>query len=122
MSKLFYEDEYDALREAISTSERSFKDVAQHLWPSKKPDTAYARLKSCLNESKDEHLTFGEIVAICRYCDRFDPMFWMCHELAHEAPKPIVKQDELARLLALYLEARRITDRVGPAIEKLRIA
>lgn len=120
--KLFYEDEYDALREAISSSDRSFKEVAQHLWPSKKADTAYARLKSCLNESKDEHLTFGEIVEICRYCDRFDPLFFMCQELSHEQPKPVTKQDELARLIAQYLEAKRTTDRVGPAIEKLRVA
>lgn len=120
--KLFYEDEYDAVREAISSSERSFKEVAQHLWPSKKPDTAYARLKSCLNETKDEHLTFGEIVAICRYCDRYDPLRWMCQELSHEQPKPVTKEDELARLLEQYLEAKRTQDRVGPKIERLRSA
>lgn len=120
--KLFYDDEYDAIRETISSSERSFKAVAIHLWPSKKPETAYARLKACLNESKDEHLTFGEVVEICRFTGRFDALMWMCDELSHEHPNVITKQDQLARLLEQYLDAKRTTDRVGPQIEKLRVA
>lgn len=120
--RLFYEDEFEAIREAIASSEREFKEVAMHLWPSRKPESAYARLRACLNDQKDERLTFGEIVEICRFCDRFDPLYFMCAQLSHEKPKQAAKEDELARLLREYLEAKKLTDRIGPQIERLRVA
>ncbi|MCC7041091.1 MAG: hypothetical protein IT516_12355 [Burkholderiales bacterium] len=120
--KLFYDDEFEAIREAIASSDHEFKEVACHLWPSRKPESAYARLKACLNETKDERLTFGEIVEICRFCDRYDPLYFMCDQVSHDRPKPIAKEDELARLLREYLAARMATERLGPQIERLRTA
>lgn len=120
--RLFYEDEFEAIREAIASSDREFKQVACHLWPSKKPETAYARLKACLNDQKDERLTFGEIIEICRFCDRYDPLHFMCDALSHDRPKPVAKEDELTRLLREYLDARKTTERLAPQIDRLRAA
>lgn len=120
--RLFYDDEFQAIDAAIGSSERSHKEVAHFLWPGKKPETAYARLKACLNPEKDERLTLGEIVAICKFCDRFDPLLFLCDELSHERPKPVTKEDELAALLRQYLDATKIAQRTGIAIEKLRSA
>lgn len=122
MPKLFYDDEFQAIDAAIVTSERSHKEVAMHLWPGRKPESAYARLKSCLNSEKDERLTLGEIVALCKFCDRYDPLCFMCDEFSHERPKRITKEDELTTLLRQYLAATHETERLGPRIERLRNA
>lgn len=118
--RLFYDDEFQAIDAAIIASEKSYKEVAHFLWPAKKPDSAYARLKACLNPEKDERLTLGEIVAICQFCGHVDPLLFLCDELSHERPKPITKEDELAALLRQYLEATKLLQRIGPTIERLR--
>jgi hypothetical protein len=120
VAKLFYDDEFEAIRTAIVDSERELKDVAMHLWPGRKPESASARLRACLNAEKDERLTFGEIIALCRYCDRYDPLLYMADELSHERPARTVKETELARLLRAWDEHRRETARLEPRIEKLR--
>jgi hypothetical protein len=84
--------------------------------------SAYARLKNCLNPDRDEHLTFGQVLAVMRFCDRYDPLYFACDQLSHDRPKQITKEDELTALLRLYLEAKKTTDHLGPQIEKLRAA
>jgi hypothetical protein len=122
MTRLFYDDEFNAIDSAIISSDKGYKEVAVHLWPHKKPESAYARLKACLNAEKDERLTLGEIAALCRFCERYDPLLYLCDELSHERPKLITKEDELAGLLREYLEASKVVERLGPRIEKLRSA
>lgn len=120
--RLFYDDEFQAIDAAIMSSDKSHKQVAHFLWPGKKPDTAYARLKACLSAEKDERLTLGEIVALCQFCDRYDPLMFMCDELAHERPKAVTKEEELAGLIRQYLEATKAVQKLGPVIERLRAA
>jgi len=45
MTKLFYDDEFDALQQMIAGSERSFKECAAFLRPDLKPESAYAWLR-----------------------------------------------------------------------------
>lgn len=61
--KLFFEDEYEALNLMVSNSQKTAKELAGFLFPHLKLDSAYARLKSCLNPERDERLTFGQIIA-----------------------------------------------------------
>jgi hypothetical protein len=122
VAKLFYDDEYQCIDAAILDSEHTYKEVAHFLWPGKKPESAYARLKACLNAEKDERLTFGEIIAICKFCDRFDPLFYMADELSHDRPRQVTKETELARLLRAWDDARREQGRLEPKIERLRSA
>lgn len=120
MPRLFYDDEFQAIDAAIIASEKGYKDVAHFLWPSKKPESAYARLKACLSGEKDERLTLGEIAALCKFCDRYDPLLYLCDELSHERPKRITLEDELTGLLRQYLDATRTAEKLMPRIEKIR--
>jgi len=76
--KLFFEDEYEALNLMISNSEKSAKELAVFLFPHLKMDSAYARLKSCLNPERDECLTFGQIIAAMRFCECYEPLMFAC--------------------------------------------
>ncbi len=95
--KLFYDDEYDALAQMIANSDKSAKDVAAYLFPHLKHESAYARLKACLNPDKDERLTFGQIIAAMRYCGQFDPLHYACDETLHARPaRTAVEAQEIA--------------------------
>jgi hypothetical protein len=50
--QLFYEDEYEALQLMISGSDKTHKEVATYLFPHMKAESAYARLKACLNAER----------------------------------------------------------------------
>jgi hypothetical protein len=120
LAKLFYDDEYDAQAQTIINSDKSFKEVAAFLFPHLKPESQYARLKACLNPDKDERLTFGQIIAMCKFCKCVDALFFMADELTHERPAPKAPEDELSRLLREYLEAERTRAHTQPRIEELR--
>ncbi len=118
MAKLFYDDEFDALAQTISNSEREFKQVAAFLFPHLKAESQYARLKNCLNPKTDERLTLGQIVAMCRFCDRYDALYFMCDELHHGRPDPIEPEDELAKLQREYIQAVKLLASLTPKIEQ----
>lgn len=120
MPKLFYDDEFDALAQTISNSERSFKACAAYLFPERKPESAYARLKACLNPDKDERLTLGQIVALCKFCGAFDALHFMADELEHERPAKRVPEDELTHLLREYIECTQRLQQLQPRIEEQR--
>jgi len=96
--KLFYEDEYEALNLMVSNSSKSIKEVANYLFPHMKPDSAYARLKSCLNSEKDERLTFGQIIAVMKFCECYEPLMFACDETLHARPDRKSADDEEVRL------------------------
>ncbi len=117
--KLFYDDEFDALQQMIAASNRTFKDCATFLWPDLKPESAYARLKACVNPHGDQNLKFGQIVSLARYCGRFDALYYMADELAHARPGPINPRDELAELQRRYIEAVHLARDVADKMERL---
>lgn len=114
--KLFYDDEFEALNMMISSSEKTSKELAVFLFPHLKPESAYARLKSCLNPEKDERLTFGQIIAAMRFCNRFDPIYFACDETLHGRPEIKAPEDEEAKLAMVISEAANVMDR---ALKKL---
>lgn len=120
MAKLFYDDEFDAQSQTITNSEKTFKEVAAFLFPHLAQQSQYARLKACVNPEKDERLTFGQIVAMCKFCKCNDALYFMCDELSHERPSPRAPEDELTGLLREYLEAERVKERAKPRIDELR--
>lgn len=117
--KLFYDDEYDALAQTISNSEREFKQVAAYLFPHLKAESQYARLKACLNPEKDERLTFGQIVAMCRFCERYDALFFMADELDHERPAQKKPGDEMAVLQREFIASVQHQKQIADRIERL---
>lgn len=97
---LWYDTDADAINAAIHASGKTFKQVASALWPSMKMDSAYARLKNCLNPDKDEKLSFAEVIYICKETGRYDPIFHACDELSLHRPAIKAPADEKAELLS----------------------
>lgn len=96
---LWYDTDADAINSAITSSGKTFKQVAGALWPTMKLDSAYARLKSCLNPTKDEKLSFSEVIFICRETGQLDPLFYACDELSLHRPTPKAPADEKVELM-----------------------
>jgi hypothetical protein len=98
MTKLFYDDEFAAIRDVIEAG-KGYKATAMHLWPAMKAESAYARLKVCCNEHGDQHLRFGEIVRAMQFNDRFDVLFYLCDETGHDRPQRRAVADVQAELM-----------------------
>ena len=96
--KNHYDDEYDAMAQMLANSEKTPKELAAFLFPDRKPDSAHARLRACLNPEKDERLTFGQIIAAMRFCGTFDPLMYACDETLHARPDRKSAEDQAARL------------------------
>lgn len=120
MAKLFYDDEFDALAQTIANSERTFKQCAAFLFPHLKPESQYARLKCCLNAERDERLTLGQIIALCKFCGAFDALYFMADELEHDRPVKRAPEDELTKLLREYLDCESRRQQLQPRIEEHR--
>ena len=118
--KLFYDDEFDALAQTITNSERPFKQCAAFLFPHLKPESQYAKLKACLNAEKGERLTFGQIIALCKFCERYDALYFFADELHHGRPEKIAPETELARLEREYIEAVKTLQSLTPKIEETK--
>jgi hypothetical protein len=116
--KMKYEGELEALRSVIEDSGKSYKDVAVYLFPHMKPDSAYAFLKSALNYEKKEKLSFGQIIAMSKFCNRADALFFLCDELGYERPKlkPIESEEDL--LLQELLKTQQQMQELTKKIEK----
>ena len=118
--KLFYEDEYEALSLMVSHGSKSPKELACYLFPHMKPDSAYARLKSCLNPDKDERLTFGQIIAAMNFCECYDPLMYACDETLHARHDRKAAADEEVRLVEAINGAANVLDKAMRQLEHLR--
>jgi hypothetical protein len=119
-AKLFYEDEYEALNLMVSNSEKAPKELSCFLFPHLKPDSAYARLKSCLNSEKDERLTFGQIIAAMKFCECYDPLMFACDETMHARPDRRAPKDEEVKLVEAINSAATIMTKAMKQLEHLR--
>jgi len=115
---MHYEDEFQALRSVIEDSSKSYKEVAVYLFPHLKMESAYGRLKACLNPDKDERLTFGQIITMCRFCGRFDALYYMADELEHEQPKLKEPEDKDSLLMQQFIEAKRGLEKIAERLER----
>lgn len=118
----FYDDEFDALNRMIAGSTRSFKEVAAYLYPHLKPESAYARLKACVNPEKDERLTFGQILAAMKFCGRYDPLMYACDETLHARPDRKAAADEEVRLVAAIADASATLVKAMAALDRINAA
>jgi hypothetical protein len=64
-SALFHESFADAVTSAV-LAVGGWKKAAGLLWPTMKPESAYARLKACVDDGKAEQLKLDEIVGLGR--------------------------------------------------------
>lgn len=118
--KLFYDDEFDAIRQAISDSGKPFKLVAAHMFPDMKPESAYAKLKRCTDSSGDERLTFGQVVRLMAYCECYDPLMYACDETLHARPDRKAPEDEAVKLVEAINSAANTMERAMKALDHIK--
>ncbi len=118
--RLFYEDEFDAIASAIGESGKAFKEVAAFMFPDLKPDSAYARLKVCLNPEGDQKLTFGQVVRLMKFLERYDPLMHACDETWHARPDRKAPKDEKVKLVEAINGASETLQRALKQLEVLQ--
>lgn len=114
---------HDSIEDAIGTAIQSLggaKKVAELLWPvlaRNKPQTAYTRLRHCLNAEKSEKLDPDEVLTIARAAallGEHSIMQYMARELGYEiTPLPGDEKQKRAkreRRLELLEELKRLED------------
>lgn len=120
MSRLFYEDEFQALRDVIEQG-KGYEKTAGHLWPGMKATSAYAKLKACTQEQGDQRLKFREVIATMVFNDRYDALFFMCDETLHARPVQKAPKDEEAKLASVIETAAGTLERAMQALNRLRV-
>lgn len=118
--KLFYDDEFDAITTAIGNSGKPFKNVAAFMFPDMKPESAYAKLKECCNPTGDQHLSFGQVVRLMAFCERYDPLMYVCDETLHARPDRKAAEDEAVKLVEVINAAADTMERAMRAIDHLK--
>lgn len=104
MGRLFYDDEFQALRDAVELG-KGYEKTAGHLWPGMKATSAYAKLKACCNEHGDQRLKFREFIAAMLFNEQFDLLYFMADECMHTRPVPKAPADKEAELVAVIESA-----------------
>lgn len=115
MSDTVYDDISEAIREDIAAG-GGFREVSQALWPAMKPDSAYARLKNCLRDDKDDKLSPQEVDAIMRRArtraGRSAIVLYACAAAQYDEPKPRDLDQERVevqrQLIAVAAEFRKL--------------
>jgi len=101
----FYDDHFAALRRAIEDGQ-GYKKTAAHLWPAMKPESAYARLKNCVQGAdghSEQKLDLHEVLVLCQFNGRFDPLYWLCDESLHARPMQR-KAEDVAKTIAAQID------------------
>ena len=118
--KLFFDDEFDALAQMIANSERTHKELAAYLFPDMKPESAYAKLKACVNPNGDERLKFGQIIAAMNFCGSFEPLQYACDQTLHARPPRITPEDEERRQIEVIESTGRTLQRALETLDRMR--
>jgi hypothetical protein len=117
--KLFYGSSQEVITSAILAA-GGFKTVAGKLWPSRKPESAYARLKACVDDDKPETLCLDEVILIAkmaREAGDHSLMRFLGMELSYEI-KPIAPEDEKTALQRSFVQAVKTVERIAERLEK----
>jgi hypothetical protein len=118
--KLFYDDEFDAIATAVGNSGKKFGDVALHMFPDMKAESAYARLKSCVSPIGDQRLSFGQVIRLMAYCECYDPLYHACDETLHARPDRKAPEDEAVKLAEVINSAAQTMERAMKAMNHLQ--
>jgi len=120
MSKLFYDDEHEALQLMVSNSGKTIKEVAHFLWPDMKPDSAYAKLKACLNPKGDEQFKFAQVIALMRFCNSYEPLEYVCDETMHARPARKAPEDDVVTIAEIIEGAADTMTKAMAQLERLQ--
>lgn len=122
MPRTFYEDETEAVRAMIADSGKTIKECALHLWgASMKPEVATAKLRAQLNHHNEgERLKFADVLALMKYCDAYDPLFYLCDETSHGTPPRLSTQDQQVELAETLRQAADMMARTMARLDRLQ--
>jgi hypothetical protein len=118
--KLWFEDEFEALNLMVSNSQKTSKELAGYLFPHLKPDSAYSRLRACLNPEKDERLTLGQVIAAMKFCESYEPLLFVCDETLHARPTRVSPKDEEVKLVEAISGAAETLNKAMRQLENLK--
>lgn len=118
--KLFYDDEFDAIATAIGASGKTFKEVAQFMFPDMKAESAYARLKDCCNVTGTQRLSFGQTVRLMHFIECYDPLYYACDETLHARPDRKAPEDEAVLLVEAINSAANTMERAMKALDHIK--
>lgn len=118
--RLFYEDEFDALQTMVGESGKGFKACAGFLWPDLKPETGYAKLKDCLNANGSEKLKFSQVLALMTFCERYDPLLYLCDETLHARPDRKTVDDESVKLVETISSTTHVLNKALAQLARLQ--
>lgn len=119
-TKLFFEDEHEALQLMVSNSGKSIKEIACFLWPDMKPESAYAKLKACLNPKGDENFRFGQVIALMKFCNSYEPLEYACDETMHARPDRKAPEDDIVKLSETIQSAADVLAKATAALDRLQ--
>lgn len=118
--RLFYDDEYSALQLMIAASNRTFAECAHFLWPAMKPESAYTKLKRCCDSHGDERLSFGQVIALMKFCGQYDPLYYACDETLHARPDRKAPGDQEQRIVESIDNAAHSLQRAMQELQQFR--
>ena len=107
--KTEYRSGYDALKSMCDN--KTAQEIAHYLiavdgmWSGRSLDTGAARIRACLSPEKAEYFKFSEIIAICAFTQRFDPIYYVCDRFGMSRPIPIDPQQQIAHLTGVIERA-----------------
>lgn len=120
MTRLFYEDEHDAIAAMIANSGKTVQQCAHEIYPVMKPASAYAKLKAQLNPDGDEHLRFAQVLHLMKFCEAYDPLYYACDETMHARPDRKAPEDEEVKLVAAITSAASVMERAMKQLDYLQ--
>ena len=122
MQDMFPESIEDAIGNDIQAIPGGYKAVAGRLWPGIKIESAYARLKNCLRDDKDEKLAPGELLLIKQWAREAGSRCTIDYELGEchcAASKPVEPETELVQAIRELSEIQRQSDLRGQKLAAL---
>lgn len=117
----FYEGPEDALRTAVQALGGA-KKVGPMLWPDKSVDAASRLLLDCINTSRSEKLELTQIMrifALAKEAGCHGPFAWIAGEIGYES-KPLVKAEEVDRLVSVIEQASKTQAAALAALERMQ--
>lgn len=119
-SLAIYEDELDALRDAVRALGGT-KVIGHCLRPDLKPDVAGGWLKDCLNPERREKLDLSQVVKVMRMAHDAGyhaPAQFLAAEMGYAA-QPIEPSDEMAALQRAFIDSVGLQRTIADRIERL---
>jgi len=118
--RLFYEDEHDALQTMQARSGKTVKQCSAYLWPDMKPESAYAKFKDCLDRKGSEQFKWTQVIALMKFCERYDPLYYQCDETLHARPDRKTVEDQSVKLVETINSAAQVMSKAMAQLERLR--